>query len=492
MLYHRPVARNRRAAAAPTLRGVIASRLRRRVRSAIRRPARKLLTAGPPTAPLLHPIGPEVPSDRQVQQVIDLCMRIGEILLSSGEGSGETTETMLRVANAYGVSAVDVDITFTSVTVCCHRGMEATPITSMRVVTHRGLDLTLLARVYRLVENVEQGRVGLRAAAAVLDRAVTAVHPYPRWVATSGTAGLAAAVALLLGSPGVAVVVAFVETAVIDVTGRFLARHRLPSFFRQVVGGFLATAATAAFFAIGVLPAGTQPALVVAAGITVLLSGFAVVGAVQDAIGGYHVTAAGRAAEIGVLSAGLLTGVVLGLKLAQRAGVTMDVAADLPPSGARIAVALLAAALASGFYALGGYARPLALLFAALAGAAGRGTFVLVSAFGLGPVAATGTAAVVVGAAAGLLRRIGRVPWGSVPPLVVALAGISPLLPGLTAYRGFYQLSVEGVVDGLVTVSLALAIGGALAAGVTLGQFVTRPIATPLGPAEPAPRHDRQ
>jgi hypothetical protein len=58
--------------------------------------------------------------------------------------------------------------------------------------------------------------------------------------------------------------------------------------------------------------------------------------------------------------------------------------------------------------------------------------------------------------------------------------------------RGFYQLSVEGVADGLVTVSLALAIGGALAAGVTLGQFVTRPIATPLGPAEPAPRHDRQ
>ena len=52
------------------------------------------------------------------------------------------------------------------------------------------------------------------------------------------------------------------------------------------------------------------------------------------------------------------------------------------------------------------------------------------------------------------MRRIGRVPWGKVPPLVVALAGISPLLPGLTAYRGFYQLSVEGVADGLVTVTL--------------------------------------
>ena len=60
------------------------------------------------------------------------------------------------------------------------------------------------------------------------------------------------------------------------------------------------------------LPAGTEPALVVAAGITVLLSGFAVVGTAQDAIGGYHVTAAGRAADISVASAGLLTGVVLG------------------------------------------------------------------------------------------------------------------------------------------------------------------------------------
>ena len=89
----------------------------------MRRPARKLLTPGPQTVQLLHPIGPEVPDDRHVQQVIDLCIRIGEVLLSSGEGSGETTETMLRVADAFGLSAVDVDVTFTAITICCHRGM---------------------------------------------------------------------------------------------------------------------------------------------------------------------------------------------------------------------------------------------------------------------------------------------------------------------------------------------------------------------------------
>jgi hypothetical protein len=48
------------------------------------------------------------------------------------------------------------------------------------------------------------------------------------------------------------------------------------------------------------------------------------------------------------------------------------------------------------------------------------------------------------------------------------------------------------VADGLVTVTLALAIGGALAAGVTLGQFLTRPNATPLSPSDPTPRGERQ
>jgi uncharacterized membrane protein YjjB (DUF3815 family) len=182
------------------------------------------------------------------------------------------------------------------------------------------------------------------------------------------------------------------------------------------------------------------------------------------------VTAAGRAGEVTLLSAGLLTGVVLGLKVAARAGVIMDVAAELPPSGARVAV----------------------VLGAALAGGAGGGTFVLLTSLGVGPVAATGVAATVVGAAAGLLRRIGRVSWGKVPPLVVALAAISPLMPGLTAYRGFYQLSVEGVADGLVTVTLALAIGLALASGVTLGRFLTRPHATVIAAADPAPHQDPQ
>lgn len=457
-------------------------RLTKRVRSALTREARELLQAGPPTLDLMAPVGPQVPDDARVQETLDLCMRTGEVLLSSGESVADTTTAMIGLANACGLPTVDVDITFTSITACCHRGMTATPVTSMRLVRRRALDLTRLAAVRDIMERVDRGVLDIRAAATELDAAVTARHPYPRWMATAGWAGLAAGIAVMLGAAPITAVAAFVVTGAIDRAGRVLNRWGLPSFFQQVVGGMLATGAAIALFATGFFPPGTRPSLVVAAGITVLLSGLSVVGTVQDAIAGYYVTAAGRAAEIALLSAGLLTGVVLALKVGVEFGLVLEVAGEIPSDGAQLWRGTAGAAVAAASFALACYAQWRPLLVAGLAGAAGWGTYGALTQFAtIGPVAATGVAAVVVGAGAGLLRRS-----GAVQPLVVVLAGITPLLPGFTAYRGFYQLAVEGVADGLVTVTVALGIGLALAAGVSFGEFLTSPHRrTDVQPAEP-------
>ncbi|MFC4946808.1 threonine/serine ThrE exporter family protein [Pseudonocardia sp. GCM10023141] len=468
-----------------------ARRFSRRLRTALRREAHELMHAGPPTLQLMAPIGPRVPDDARVQQVLDLCMRVGEVLLSSGENVDETTRTMLQLATVSGLPTVDVDITFTSITICCHRGMAAAPVTSMRLVRYRALDLTRLVEVNEIISRIERAELDVQGAAAALEVAVTAPHPYPRWVATAGWAGLAGSIALMLGAAPITALTAFLVTAVIDRTGRLLNRWGLPPFFQQVVGGMLATGFTIALFSTGIYPPETRPSLVVAAGITVLLSGLSVVGTVQDAISNYFVTSAGRAVEIALLSAGLLTGVVLALKVGLQFGVQLEVAGALPSAG-RYAVAVAAAAAASACYALAGYAPLRSLIAAGIAGAAGWGTYGLLTlSFDTGQVAATGIAAVVVGCAAGLLRR-----GGGVPPLVVTLAGITPLLPGFTAYRGFYQLAIEGVADGLVTVTLALGTGLALAAGVALGDFLTKPrhLAVPAvsTAAEPAAEPERQ
>jgi uncharacterized membrane protein YjjP (DUF1212 family) len=446
-------------------------RFTRRVRSTLRREAQELLQGGPPTAPVLRPVGPQVPTDQHVQRVLDLCMMAGGVLLASGESADETAETMLRVARACGLSTVDVDITFTSITMCCHRGNAATPITTMRRIRFRALDLSRLAQVYGILERLEAAELDLDLAAVELDAAIRAPHPYPRWAATSGWATLAASVAVLLGAEPITAVVAFLVTGSIDRIGRVLGRWRLPGFFQQVVGGMVATGVTLALFAAGVFAEGTRPSLVVAASITVLLSGLTVVGTVQDAIANYYVTAAGRAAEIALQSAGLLTGVVIALKVGFAFGVVLEVAEPVPADIGRYSVCVLAAGIAAGGYALAGYAWLRVVPVAAVAGAAGWATYGAVGQLvAFGPVTATGVAAVVVGAAAGLARR-----WGGATSLVITLAGITPLLPGLLAYRGFYQLAVQGVTEGLVTITVALGTGLALAAGVALGDFLTRP-----------------
>ena len=55
-----------------------------------------MLRGGPPTVELMRPVGPEIPSDERVYLVLDFCLKVGEVLLSSGEAAVDTRATMGR------------------------------------------------------------------------------------------------------------------------------------------------------------------------------------------------------------------------------------------------------------------------------------------------------------------------------------------------------------------------------------------------------------
>ena len=55
---------------------------------AVRGEARDLLRGGAPTAELLRPVGPDVPPDAWVLQVLDLCMGVGEVLFVQWRACG--------------------------------------------------------------------------------------------------------------------------------------------------------------------------------------------------------------------------------------------------------------------------------------------------------------------------------------------------------------------------------------------------------------------
>lgn len=432
-------------------------------------------------APLAQPleVGPELPSDATVNMVLDLALRIGEVQLASGAAAADVAATLLRVTAAYGLPRCEVDVTFISISVCCHRGTTAAPVTSMRVVRSRGLDYTRLAGLEALVRRVIAGTATAEEASIELEMISAAKHPYPRWLATAAWAAMAASVALLLGGGLVMALVAAVVTAVVDRVGRVLNRYDVPFFFQQVVGGALGAAGALVATATGLVPP-NQLSLVVAAGIVVLLSGLSVVSSVQDAINGYNVTASGRTMETLLMSVGLITGVAFALRVGVRLGVGSTLAPVSPLSFGTVPIQIVTGAAAAVFFALASYAQPRALLVAGLASALGVGVYSTLQAAGADILTGSALAAVLIGFCGQLLSRRLRV-----PPLVVAISGLTPLLPGLTTYRGLYQLTVQGdVTAGLPTLVLAMGIGLALAAGMVLGEFLAQPVRSRLGRLE--------
>jgi uncharacterized membrane protein YjjP (DUF1212 family) len=449
-------------------------------RSVKRRPWQLLEapTADQPHSGAKEPLGPKVPDDTTVNFVLDLSMRIGEVQMSSGAGAADVTATIIALTSALGLPHCEVDVIFTSITVTCHRGTDLAAVTAMRVVRSRSLDYSRLSAAEMLVGQITRGNISAEEAQSELRQITSAPHPYPRWVATLAWGGLAAFIALILGGGPDVAVVAMVISAVIDRLGRLLNRCALPFFFQQVAGGLLATLAAMAIVSSNWLTT-DKPTLVVAAAVTVLLSGLSTVSAVQDAITGYNVTAAGRTMEAALMTAGLIAGVVLALKIAVLLGLERT---PLPEVGSsspqQLPIVVLGGAGAAACFALASYSTMRSMLVAATAGGIGAAVYGGLMLARLDAVGASAIAATLVGFCGGVLARRLKI-----TPLVVAVSGITPLLPGLSTYRGLYRLGVEpgGNVTTLMT---AVAVGLALAAGVVLGEYLAQPVRTGLGRLE--------
>ncbi|MEC3918626.1 threonine/serine ThrE exporter family protein [Nocardia sp. CDC160] len=421
------------------------------------------------------PVQPiDLTDDATVTEVLDLAERVGEVVLASGTAVTDTTTQIEFIAATYGLSKCDIDVTYNSIRISADRGPRLPPASTMRVVHYRSLDFTRLAAVDRLTRRIRRELVPPQEALAALDEITGAPHPYPRWVATFGWALMAAGVALLLNGGWAIALLSFATTTAIDRTNRVLNRRGLPFFFQHVAGGIIA-ATPAVLISTYAGSLHLDPSLIIAAGIAVLLAGLQLVGAVEDAITGAPITASARLLEVVMMTGGIIAGIALTLRVAEVLDasvptVDMVSARDLT----NLPLKLLAGAVTSAAFALACYAERRALAAAAFSGAAATIVYLLIQHFGFGPVVASGGAATVVGLAGGLLAR-----RALTPPLVVAVAGITPLLPGLRVYRGLYALLNDEMLIGFNQLSGAFGVGLALAAGVTLGEWMARDLRRP-------------
>ncbi|MXG90062.1 threonine/serine ThrE exporter family protein [Nocardioides flavescens] len=410
---------------------------------------------------------PEPRDVRAVTSAMDLALRIGELLLSSGAGASDVSAAMGNVAYACGLRGTSADVTFTELTMTQQGAPDEVPVVLLRQVRYREVDYGDLTLVDHLIRDLVDQRIDQAEATSRLNRIISTGHDRPRWSVSVALGCMGAGVAMVLGGDALVVVLAALTAGAVDQLQRHLNRRRLPAFYQQVAGGLLATLVAVAVVA---TPADVSPSQVISTGIIVMLAGVNFLGAIQDALTGYPLTAGARLLEAFLATAGVVAGVSGGLQVADLLGVQLGPVNPGYFSLADLPATVVGGAIAAAAYAFSAYSPVRALLPVAVLSGAAVGVYAVAAERGFTTAWATAVAALLLGLFAYPVSARVRV-----PALVVIAACITPLLPGLTIYRGLTLLGSDPSL-ALLAMATAAAIAIALSSGVFLGEYLAQPI----------------
>ncbi|WP_329196212.1 MULTISPECIES: threonine/serine ThrE exporter family protein [unclassified Streptomyces] len=403
-----------------------------------------------------------------VGRVLDLTLRIGELLLAGGEGAEDVEAAMFAVARSYGLDRCEPTVTFTLLSITHQPSLVGDPVSASRTVRRRGTDYTRLAAVYRLVDDISAHEidVSLEEAYRRLAEIRRNRHPYPGWVLTAAAGLLAGAASTLVGG-GVFVFLAAAVGAVLgDRLAWLCAGRGLPEFYQFVVA---AMPPAAIGVALKLADIDVRASAVITGGLFALLPGRALVAAVQDGLTGFYITASARLLEVMYLFIGIIMGVLVvlyvGLQLHAKPNPDEVLLITQRPL-VQIAASMV---LVFTFAILLQQERSTVGIVTLNGGVAWVTFGALHYAGGIPPVPSTAIAAGLVGLFGQLFSR-----YRFASALPYTTAAIGPLLPGSATYYGLLLIAENRLNEGLASLVNAAAIALAIAIGVNLGSETSR------------------
>ncbi|MFD7612986.1 threonine/serine exporter ThrE family protein [Streptomyces sp. NPDC059828] len=418
--------------------------------------------------PAPEPVQRQDDSGPAVPRVLDLTLRIGELLLAGGEGAEDVEAAMLAITSSYGLDHCEPTVTFTLLSITYLPSLVDDPVTANRTVRRRVPDYTRLTAVYQLVADIsaEDSDIKLDEAYRRLAEIRRNRHPYPGWLLTTAAGVLAGAASVLVGGNALVFLAAAVGAMLGDRLAWLCAGRGLPEFYQFVVA---AMPPAAMGVTLSALHAGLQPSAVITGGLFALIPGRALVAAVQDGLTGFYITASARLLEVAYFFVAIVIGVLTMLYV----GVQFE--ANLNPEGAlstveRPVVQILASMVLCLTFAVLLQQDRSTVLIAALNGGV---AWVIYAAIALtaggSSVMATAVAAGLVGLFGQLLARLQHT--SSLPYVTAA---IGPLLPGSATYFGVLHIAQSNMDLGFASLARAAALALAIAIGVNLGGEVAR------------------
>ncbi|WP_346777342.1 threonine/serine exporter family protein [Streptomyces sp. HNM0575] len=425
----------------------------------------------------------DVESGPAVPRVLDLTLRIGELLLAGGEGAEDVEAAMFGVAHAFGLDRCEPTVTFTLISITHQPSLVDDPVTVGRTVRRRGTDYTRLAAVFRLVDDITKGDITLEESYRRLAAIRRNRHPYSKNALTLASGTLSGAASLLVGGDGLVFLLAAIGAMLGDRLAWLCAGRGLPEFYQ-----FAVAAVPPAAMGVVVAVVGSsndtklKAAAVITGGLFALIPGRALVAAVHDGLTGFYITAAARLLEVVYLVVGIVGGVLVMLYVGSKLG------AELTPESTQgdprpVTQLFAAMLLALAFCLLLQQERHTVLLATLNGGVA----WLIYGALTNDPVNVDTVPATV--AAAGLVGLFGqlmsRYQFASSLPYITAAIG--PLLPGSATYFGLLNIAQGHIDEGILSLSRAAALALAIAIGVNLGGELARLFIKSPGVETPLP-----
>lgn len=407
--------------------------------------------------------GPAVP------RVLDLTLRIGELLLAGGEGAEDVEAAMFAVTRSYGLDRCEPTVTFTLLSISHQPSLVEDPVTASRTVRRRGTDYTRLAAVFRLIDDITtvEGEISLEEAYRRLAEIRRNRHPYPGWVLTMAAGGLAGAASVLVGGGPLVFLIAALGAMLGDRLAWLCAGRGLPEFYQFVVAAMppaaMGVALTLTHWS------DVRPSAVITGGLFALLPGRALVAGVQDGLTGYYITASARLLEVMYFFIAIVAGVLLALYGGLQLGAELDPEARLISHDRPVTQILASMVLTLAFAILLQQERSTVLAVTLNGGVAWVIYGAMARTGGLSAVAATAAAAGLVGLFGQLFSR-----YRYTSSLPFITAAIGPLLPGSATYFGLLGVAQNELDRGLASLSTAVATALAIAIGVNLGSEISR------------------
>ncbi|MEU9036877.1 threonine/serine exporter family protein [Streptomyces sp. NPDC048352] len=417
--------------------------------------------------PVPEPVQKQSESGPAVGRVLDLTLRIGELLLAGGEGAEDVEAAMFAVARSYGLDRCEPTVTFTLLSITHQPSLVGDPVSANRTVRRRGTDYTRLAAVFRLVADISTPDVEVSLEEAYRRLAVIRRnrHPYPTWVLTAAAGLLAGAASTLVGG-GVTVFFCAALGAVLgDRLAWYFAGRGLPEFYQFVVA---AMPPAAIGVALKIAEFDVRASAVITGGLFALLPGRALVAAVQDGLTGFYITASARLLEVMYLFIGIVVGVLVVIYVGLQFGASPnpDEVLQIPH---RPVLQIFASMVLVFTFAILLQQERSTVWIVTLNGGVAWVTFGALRAAELPPVPSTAIAAGLVGLFGQLFSRYR---FASALPYVTAAIG--PLLPGSATYYGLLSIAENRLDAGLASLTNAAAIALAIAVGVNLGSETSR------------------